>query len=109
MKRTINIRMDAQNFIICNEDIPITKISKTSLSINGKDIFDKLIKDMDRKTKFEFDVVVDNTIKDTNDLRICKDIERIFDNIANEINIKLKLQTGDVDALLSDISDKPPF
>ena len=109
MKKIININMDENHFLVSSDEILITKISKTSLSINGKDIFDKLIKTMDRTTKFEFEVNFGSEISNTNDLRICNDIQRIFENIANEINIKLKLQTEDIDNLLDEISEDLPF
>ncbi|MBN2837071.1 MAG: hypothetical protein JXR48_19110 [Candidatus Delongbacteria bacterium] len=100
MKKIININFIEGQFLISCDSSNITTIDKASLSLNGKELFENLFKGMDRKVKFEFDVVVDASIVDTNDIRIGNDIKRILDNIATEINIKFNLLEEDPEVSL---------
>lgn len=102
MKKVISVSLSESVFILKADNVEITKFPKSTLILNGKDIFDNLIKTMDRTTKFEFELVSDGTITDSEDKRVFNDLKTIFSTIALKINATLNLLTEDIDSFLEE-------
>jgi len=102
MKKVISVSLSESVFILKVDTVEITKFPKSTLILNGKDIFDNLVKTMDRKTKFDFELVSDGTITDSEDKRVFNDLKTIFSTIALKINTTLNLLTEDIDSFLEE-------
>src|SRR5690554_4855199 len=104
MKKTIKFKATEDQIQLFCEEEEIITIPKDTLTIEGKQLFDKFISKLDLSTKVEFDYIDDSTIDDANEKRIVTDIKSIFSNIEKKINDKFNLLLKDTEELSDDES-----
>lgn len=100
MLRKIEIKNHEHKIVLLCDGEEIISIAKNNLVIDGKQLFDNFITNLDITTKVDFDYIDDLSITDSNEKRIVNDIKTVLNNIAKNINEKFNLMTDDIDKFL---------
>ena len=92
MKRTLTISMDKDNYIIESNDSRKMLVSRNTLTLKAKDIFESFFSDASLKEKNELNVSIDTkSVVGKEETKLAGEIKSIFDSINSKINSNIQV------------------